>query len=607
MSLLTQKHKQLQEEWNKLCEANTHATIINYFESHKKDIISSDSPWFLTTLFQKDNVPSVKCILENTDPQQYINLKPYPIFRACSMSSFEMIRLIVSHGVTYNEKQSHLLECLWNNQTLTNTDDIYLCVEFLLDNLNFSLFCDNTIYAFALGEAKMFDPIKMSNLIKSKRSEFGPRLAERPEIGLHAAAEKQNFEYAEYLIQCGAKLHPLYFAKCGYKDPDKNLIKWLLKQDVDINGEIDGSGYYVSNTLYQRLGNDPSKAKVTPLFVCCIAKKYDVMELLLDNGADMNKQCVFEGKTITPLEYMKETFLEKYYEYFRNYTKKNNDSTFFGLNLSLVPNTPCPTNFIFSENDSIRLSELNNELSHKKKQISDLEKELNVKYVELRQLFSEQIKLGNKQESITKWKDVKDIWDQFLCNWKEWNVECFIEYLKRISYVDKSFNEYYVSRDVCKQRIEQYVRQFDEKESVNNENHFKGIYLAQFSKESVRGIGITSNTDVEIVYSSLQKLVKIDQNVHQNEEKNDDGNKSNSEEQKLKDWLTNVVQLPQYIGTFVKNNISLGIMHLLSKDDLKNMGVISVGHQIIILTNAKQNILGNDVNAKEGASETAYI
>ncbi len=69
-----------------------------------------------------------------------------------------------------------------------------------------------------------------------------------------------------------------------------------------------------------------------------------------------------------------------------------------------------------------------------------MEKELNVKYTELRELFSEQTALEDKQNNIIQWKDAKNRWDRFLVQWKQWNTDCFIEYLKRVSYVDKSYN-----------------------------------------------------------------------------------------------------------------------------------------------------------------------
>eukprot|EP01121_Diplochlamys_sp_Union-15-3_P015354 TRINITY_DN505_c0_g1_i2.p1 TRINITY_DN505_c0_g1~~TRINITY_DN505_c0_g1_i2.p1 ORF type:complete len:348 (-),score=86.44 TRINITY_DN505_c0_g1_i2:44-1087(-) len=62
---------------------------------------------------------------------------------------------------------------------------------------------------------------------------------------------------------------------------------------------------------------------------------------------------------------------------------------------------------------------------------------------------------------------------------------------------------------------------------------------------------------------------------------------SNLSENEVLTWLTNSVQLPQYTSIFKENNIDGQVLVELTDDDLKGMGISSLGHRKKIITMAK--------------------
>eukprot|EP01084_Bolivina_argentea_P129794 229204_1 len=390
----------------------------------------------------------MKAVLQQTDPTKYINMPKYPIQWACYHSStFEMVRLLVSNGAVFPaEKGSGLIYTLLNNNKMTG-DEIYLCVEYLLSNLDGKLYGGNIISTLSSTSVK-FDRIKMANLIKSKRPIFKNDLSNNSNFScaIGYAVGINSVEFIEYMMDNGAVLDdPRFYAEVFLRKPNEFIVKWLLKQGLNINGNI-------------------KNQTITPLFKCCVDKKYDIIELLLDNGADINKKCMYENKQMSPLEYCKETYSTELFQQFANYKmKKNYSNILVGVDFSKVPNTPFDSNW--TSKDDLLLNESSNKYLNIKKEICDLETELNRKYNELRKLFVTQENVVNKKENIEKWNDAKDLWFTFLREWRKWDVMCFVEYLKRIKFVEKSYNEYYLSHSDCKQKIENYVK--------NNLNQFK--------------------------------------------------------------------------------------------------------------------------------------
>eukprot|EP01084_Bolivina_argentea_P203845 348093_1 len=469
-TLLKQQHQQLVKEWNAISKSKNCEDIIAYFETNKQSIISSGKPWFLKEIIKNDNIEIMKYILQHTNPIKYINTccqatgNDWPISYACRVSSFEMIKLMVYHGATYTGTNWGPLGYIIGSQKMTN-DEIYLCIEYLLDSLDGQICDDQTVNALITSKNMRCDCIKLANLIKKKRPLFINNLSKNYLVS--DAIKNHDWEFAEYMIQNGGTLSCDLFVnavKASPNDEDDMIIKWLLKQGLNING-------YLNNQ------------EITALFRCCTENKYEIMEFLINNGADLYKKCRYNDENMSALEYCEKHFEQQYYQYFKNYKVKtgSNDSTLFvGIDLSNIPNIYQSN---WTVNDDEILKEINDEYRDKQQKISVLENEIKIKYIELRELIGKQTEIKQRHKNVEKWKKGQNDWISFINKWKQWNIWCFIEYLKRVKYINKSYYEYYSSDNICKQKIENYIKNnldsFEEKDNENNDNmsHFKSLYL----------------------------------------------------------------------------------------------------------------------------------
>eukprot|EP01083_Nonionella_stella_P008349 24016_1 len=227
-----------------------------FFTTHKQDILSTDSSWFLESIIQNDDIETMTALLQETDPRKYINLPHYPIRCACSSSTFEMVRLLVSNGAVFPVETGGLIHSLLPNQKIKD-DEMYLCVEYLLSNLDCKLQNDNVIFALSSTQ-RNFDRIKLANLIKSKRTTFKKAINQSNFCYAIGNATRINTaEFVEFMMANGAVLDdPRFYAEAWIYKPNDFLIKWLLKQGLDINGNI-------------------KNQTITPLFKCFVDKKYD--------------------------------------------------------------------------------------------------------------------------------------------------------------------------------------------------------------------------------------------------------------------------------------------------------------------------------------------
>eukprot|EP01083_Nonionella_stella_P093593 262368_1 len=144
------------------------------------------------------------------------------------------------------------------------------------------------------------------------------------------------------------------------------------------------------------------------------------------------------------------------------------------------------------------------------------------------------------------------------------------------------------------------ARQLPKEPCNNNE---KGFILDedsyQYQEEPKKG-GCCENMQIQMKKSKprnvwLKEVIQPNENAY-------NGNK------KLKDWLTNIVKLPQYFDTFVSNDISLAIIEEITKDDLKDIGITSIGHIRTILKYASTLEQEPQEPQEEGVDDsTAYM
>lgn len=103
--------------------------------------------------------------------------------------------------------------------------------------------------------------------------------------------------------------------------------------------------------------------------------------------------------------------------------------------------------------------------------------------------------------------------------WKEWNIDCFIEFLKRVELKCCSFNVYYNGKDEnCKIKLQKYMS--DNTEKFNGSTVFIGYqHLPLLNELSLYRIGITNDKDCSIIYEHIQKLIKFDKKAHHHHKK----------------------------------------------------------------------------------------
>eukprot|EP01084_Bolivina_argentea_P232204 391408_1 len=232
-SLLVTEQK-LHTEWNNICNSKDHQQIAQFFDSHKQHLLSYGTAWFLERLINMHDTKSIKYIFKQTDPQTYINLgsmHKYPIWWACANSTFEIIQLLVSNGATFPKTQgAGMIPKLFHNSTMT-VSEIYLCVDYLLTKLTGKIHGCHIVAELA--QTVSFNRVKMAKLIKSKRPSFEKDLSNGSY--LDHAIRNQHFDFAQYLLDHGAKMHPGFFYYGDIKDIS---VKWLLNHGLDINGYI---------------------------------------------------------------------------------------------------------------------------------------------------------------------------------------------------------------------------------------------------------------------------------------------------------------------------------------------------------------------------------
>ena len=144
---------------------------------------------------------------------------------------------------------------------------------------------------------------------------------------LHHACAIKNKEICEILLKLGADINlyteagtPLYIA-CSYPKPSSDLIEFFLEKganpnicanpntwaDPDVwpspNTMYDlPSIYYTSRVPFIYISGRQEPTFRNPLLYC-IAERPEIVELLIDKGADVNYQDVFRSKTYTPMYY----------------------------------------------------------------------------------------------------------------------------------------------------------------------------------------------------------------------------------------------------------------------------------------------------------------
>ena len=124
--------------------------------------------------------------------------------------------------------------------------------------------------------------------------------------------------------------------------------------------------------------------------------------------------------------------------------------------------------------------------------------------------------------------------------------------------------------------------------------------LAQSVKKMERKLITEQKNDIfdvkhdhyAIVMQEVNYMKRAIAKLAENENKNKDKELS-LEQKRLKTWFMSKVRLPQYFDVFMENDIvDLEVVYRIGKDELKDMGINKVGHQMRILQEI-ENLITN--------------
>ena len=141
--------------------------------------------------------------------------------------------------------------------------------------------------------------IQTVSILLSKKAD--PNLTEKPtgETALHRAVLNQNIDIVRMLLgasakidECGLYGSALHLAAIRNMDIVLELLKHKASVDLD---NIDGK---------------------TPVYVAAFAKYFDIVKVLVENNADISRDCGNDGETILHIAMRKEKFVCIIFNYF---------------------------------------------------------------------------------------------------------------------------------------------------------------------------------------------------------------------------------------------------------------------------------------------------
>eukprot|EP01084_Bolivina_argentea_P247753 414473_1 len=290
MSDLSEQRSRLMQQWKQVCLSQQHSTILDFFDNHKTGLLSLGS-WFINILITLHDTKSVEAILGKTNPKEYINNKckqtnSYPVLNAIRTSTVAMIKILISNGATVsnlpNLAYGPIHEILKNNKVKSN--EKYECIVYFVNTLQIKrIDASSFIYHFCYSSSISYDRIKIASFLKEKNLLNARDLSSY----FHWAMDGPHLDdkFTDWMLNNGANPDP---ASC-FSHATPKAVDFLLKYGYDINGT-------------DRINS------CTPVLLCCLNKNLTQIKLLMRNGADINKKCKYDNKTISAFDYVIENF-----------------------------------------------------------------------------------------------------------------------------------------------------------------------------------------------------------------------------------------------------------------------------------------------------------
>eukprot|EP01083_Nonionella_stella_P265548 899433_1 len=457
------KCEETKPNWSKIIQSKRNKEINDFFDKHESSMLCSGS-WYLKALISTNNLESLHYVLSKTksfhinNPFTYCITNQYrnftPIQYACCVSNFDTIKLLLNKGSDVTHESNHrIINLLLEHNTCMDELNIIPCIHHIV-----SCGCrvpKDSIY-YLTRHYQSHEPLQGCETyfdIVSLAQYLATHGADMNYIG--TALDRGYFDLAQMMIDEGAHL-------------DDNLLRYITNKQSFI--WLFGNNY-VKNIDYN------NKYKGTALFYHTEQNHYDAVEVLVSYGADVNVRCKYSKLTaievamfsgfdrLVTLLY-KPTLYERTPALLAN-IKENK--------FEALPTDPGRLKNLLIEYheekeskqsvilDAEASSEIDTKYQIIEANITDLLKKLAVKYDELLkiQCVRNKVKYGmNYNRNRLK------MWDDFEALWIYWDIESFVEWLKRIPNV--SHVKYWKDDKECMDRVVHYIESNPKRFGVND-------------------------------------------------------------------------------------------------------------------------------------------
>ena len=507
---------QINDKWKEICNTQNTKKIIRFWNENAH-ILSIKGSWYLKFCILNNDISSLIFLLEHPRSISCIDSKfghgihhnYTPILFAARYSNFKIIQLLCNKGADISLSfNSNILEYVFENNIIKD-NDIIQCVEYLV-NLGANV-ATNTIWCLSYyNSQRKFDRVHLASFLK----EHGADL-----IHVTTAIKYGHLRLAKWLIQSKCKIYDTYLTDVKSRDGINLLLENGVK-NINHNDTVYGTALF----YHSQRGN------------------IDAVTALLDHNADKSILCTKERLTASQIakknkhEQIVNLLLDSdstnNNKQRRKHRQKNNkmisQKKVYKVDFSKIPINPD-----LLENDikgeEKYYDETNATAILIENKIETLQKKLKKEYKKILTLRKEQ---NVRMDKIDEWKRSLNCWTEFCEKWMEWDIQCFIQWLKRIKWKTNSFQTYFKSDQEAINKIQNAILSdpltFGSKQGTmtkggdndNDDEDIKGDdnndntdvtfgkQLRAFDRYTLFKIGINETQDCNVIANEIQKLTK---------------------------------------------------------------------------------------------------
>lgn len=506
---------QICDKWKEICNTQNTKRIIRFWNENAH-ILSIKGSWYLKFCILNNDLSSLIFLLEHPRSISCIDSKfghgihhnYTPILFASRYSNFKIIQLLCNKGADISLSfNSNILEYVFENNIIKD-GNIIQCVEYLV-NLGANV-ATNTIWCLSYyNSQRKFDRVHLASFLK----EHGADL-----IHVTTAIKYGHLRLAKWLIQSKCKIYDTYLTDVKSREGINLLLENGVK-NINHNDTVYGTALF----YHSQRGN------------------IDAVIALLDHNADKNVLCTKER--LTAIQIAKKNKHEQIVNLldsdssnnkmqrrrYRQKSKRNINMDKYTVDFSKIPINPDQL-----ENDikgeEKYYDETNATAILIENKIETLQKKLKKEYKKILTLRKEQ---NVRMDKIYEWKGSLNCWTEFCEKWMEWDVLCFIQWLKRIKWKTNSFQTYFKSDQDAINKIQNAILSdpltfgSKTKGGDNDEHDYVddgisilkkdddesmnvtfGKQLRAFDRYTLFKIGINETQDCNAICNEIQKLTK---------------------------------------------------------------------------------------------------